>query len=447
MSHAILTVFKTPSLAEAQMDTRDLDPTLTEPPQAGRTWYSAMDGRERRTFWGCFAGWSLDAFDVQLYSLAIPVLLTIGFLTDIAQAGLIGTAALLSSAVGGWAAGILSDRIGRVRTLQLTVLWFATFTGLSGLAMNADQLLVARTLMGFGFGGEWAAGAVLMGETVRARYRGRAIGSVQSGWAIGWGVAVLASTVVYTIFADQTGWRVLFFLGLLPAFLVVYLRRHVAEPEVRKEAAPTGLTAPIGTGWRTIFSPQLIKRTLLCAMLCTGAQGGYYSLTTFLPQFLAKERGLKIYALGATLILIIAGAFAGYLFGAWLTDKLGRRPALVLTAAAAFVMVIPMTALNVPVSVFTILCFPLGFFGSAYFSGIGPALAEQFPTLVRGSGMGFSYNFGRGIGALFPFLVGTLATSVPLGVSIAVFAGGAYAVMIVAALLLTETRGSDLSRV
>lgn len=177
------------------MDTEKLDPTLTDPAPAGRTWYSSMSGRERRTFWGCFAGWSLDAFDVQLYSLAIPVLLTIGFLADIKQAGLIGTAALLSSAVGGWVAGLLSDRIGRVRTLQLTVVWFAAFTGLSGLAMNADQLLAARTLMGFGFGGEWAAGAVLMGETVRARYRGRAIGTVQSGWAVGWAVAVLASTV------------------------------------------------------------------------------------------------------------------------------------------------------------------------------------------------------------------------------------------------------------
>ncbi len=430
-----------------EMDTEKLDPTLTDPAPAGRTWYSSMSGRERRTFWGCFAGWSLDAFDVQLYSLAIPVLLTIGFLADIKQAGLIGTAALLSSAVGGWVAGLLSDRIGRVRTLQLTVVWFAAFTGLSGLAMNADQLLAARTLMGFGFGGEWAAGAVLMGETVRARYRGRAIGTVQSGWAVGWAVAVLASTLVYTIFANQVAWRVLFFLGVLPALVVVYLRRHVAEPEVRRQAAATGTTGRSGAGWRAIFSRQLIKRTAFCAMLCTGAQGGYYSLTTFLPQFLAKERGLKIYALGATLILIIAGAFAGYLFGAWLTDKLGRRPALVVTAAAAFLMVIPMTALNLPTSVFTVLSFPLGFFGSAYFSGIGPALAEQFPTLSRGSGMGFSYNFGRGIGALFPFLVGSLAATVSLGLSIAIFAGGAYALMIIAALLLTETRGADLTQV
>lgn len=439
-----------------------------DPAQPGRLWFSALSKPERRTFWGCFAGWSLDAFDVQLYSLAIPVLLSIGFLTGTKQAGLIGTAALLSSALGGWAAGILSDRFGRVRMLQVTVLWFAVFTGLSGLAMNAEQLLLARTLMGFGFGGEWAAGAALMSETVRARYRGRAIGSVQSGWAIGWGVAVIASTLVYTFFADDIAWRVLFFLGVLPALLVVYLRRHIIEPEIRTAAAVTvgGGPAPVGRGSAptadaqspnvpaapprnglAIFSSGMRKRTALCALLCIGAQGGYYSLTTFLPQFLASERNLKIYALGATLILIIAGAFCGYLFGAWLTDKVGRRPALILTAAAAFLIVIPMTGADLPVLAFTVLCFPLGFFSSAYFSGIGPVLSEQFPTLLRGSGMGFAYNFGRGIGALFPFLVGSLAATLSLGLSIAVFAGIAYAAMIVAALLLSETRGADLSDV
>lgn len=413
----------------------------------GRIWYSSLSRRERRTFWGCFSGWATDAFDVQVYSLAIPVLISIGFLSGTAEAGLIGTAALLSSSVGGWLAGVLSDRIGRVRTLQLTILWFAFFTGLSGLAMNADQLLVARALMGFGFGGEWAAGAVLMGETIRSRYRGRALGAVQSGWAIGWGVAVVASTLVFASLDPEIAWRVLFFLGLLPALLVVFLRRHVPEPEVRTAAA-TGQTAPGGGGnFLGIFGPGLRKRTAICALLCIGAQGGYYSLVTFLPQFLASARNLKIYALGGTLALVIAGAFAGYLFGAWLTDKIGRRPMIVSTALAAFLIVLPMTALDLPTGVFTVLCFPLGFFASAYLSTMGSVLAEQFPTPVRGSGMGFSYNFGRGIGALFPFFVGYLAEVLGLGVSIAVFAGLAYGTMIVAALLLKETRGVELAEV
>jgi len=120
---------------------------------------------------------------------------------------------------------------------------------------------------------------------------------------------------------------------------------------------------------------------------------------------------------------------------------------LVSTALGAFLIVLPMTAFPLPTSVFTVLSFPLGFFASAYLSAMGSVLAEQFPTTVRGSGMGFSYNFGRGIGALFPFLVGSLAGSLTLGVSIAVFAGLAYGAMIVAALLLPETRGIDLAKI
>jgi predicted MFS family arabinose efflux permease len=256
---------------------------------------------------------------------------------------------------------------------------------------------------------------------------------------------VLASTLVSALFAAEFSWRVLFFLGLAPAAWVIYLRRSVPEPMVGASSSTDATTPAKRENFLGIFSPQLYKRTAICALLSIGAQGGYYSLVTFLPQFLAKERGLKIFALGGTLALVITGAFAGYLFGAWLTDKIGRRPMLVSTALAAFLIVFPMTAFTLPVGVFTILCFPLGFFASAYLSAMGSVLAEQFPTAVRGSGMGFSYNFGRGIGALFPFFVGLLAKPLTLGVSIAVFAGLAYGMMIVAALLLTETRGIELA--
>ena len=153
-------------------------------------WYRSMSPRERRTFWACFGGWATDAMDVQIYSLLIPVLLSIGLLASNAQPGLIGTVTLLCSAVGGWAAGVLADRYGRALMLQIAVAWFSVFTLLCAFAQDFTQLLVFRGLMGFGFGGEWAVGAILIGETVRAQYRGRAVGTVQSGWAVGWGVAV-----------------------------------------------------------------------------------------------------------------------------------------------------------------------------------------------------------------------------------------------------------------
>jgi len=405
-------------------------------------WYGSMSPRERRTFWACFGGWATDAMDVQIYSLLIPVLLSIGLLASNAQAGLIGTVTLLCSAIGGWAAGVLADRYGRALMLQIAVAWFSVFTLLCAFAQDFTQLLIFRGLMGFGFGGEWAVGAILIGETVRAQYRGRAVGTVQSGWAVGWGVAVGLFVLTQSLLPPETAWRVLFALGVLPALGVFWIRRHVPEPEVFVRQADRRGDRPSFLG---IFRPDLLRTTVVCALLCTGAQGGYYSLTTFLPQFLRSARGLDVLGIGGTLLLVIVGALAGYLFGAWLTDRLGRRPALVVCAVAAFVIVLPMTLLNLPTPVFTLLALPLGFVASAYFSGLGALLTEQYPTELRGSGQGFCYNFGRGIGALFPLLVGLMADALSIGVAIAVFAGIAYLVMAFCALLLPETRGAELT--
>lgn len=230
---------------------------------------------------------------------------------------------------------------------------------------------------------------------------------------------------------------------MLPALLIFYVRRYVREPEVFKQRD----TAPAGrAGFLGIFKAEQRRVTLLCALVAVGAQGGYYALTTWLPQFLDAERNLQIFALGGTLALVIVGAFIGYLFGAWLTDRLGRRWTIVICAAGAFVVMVPFTTGSLPVVVFTVLTFPLGFFGCAYFSALGAFFTEQFPTALRGSGQGFCYNFGRGIGALFPLLVGLLADTITIGVAIAVFAGTAYAIMAVAALLLPETKGKELTR-
>src|ERR1022692_3639299 len=179
-------------------------------------WYRELEPGEKRTFWACFGGWTLDAMDVQIFSFAIPAIIATFAITN-ADAGLIGTATLLTSAFGGWFAGALSDRFGRVRTLQITIVWFAFFTFLCGFAQSYTQLFTFRALMGLGFGGEWAAGAVLMGEVIRAQHRGKAVGSVQSGWAIGWGAAALLYALFFSILPPETAWRALFMVGLLPA--------------------------------------------------------------------------------------------------------------------------------------------------------------------------------------------------------------------------------------
>src|SRR5499426_486469 len=197
-------------------------------------WFTSMNVRERRTFAACFTGWALDAMDVQLYAVVMPTLIGLWHLSQ-TQAGTLATAALLFSSFGGWIAGILADRFGRVAVLRMTILWFAFFTFLSGFTQSYEQLLLTRSMQGLGFGGEWAAGAVLMSEVINKRIRGRAVGCVQSGWSVGYGTAVLLFTIVFSVAPPEMAWRYLFLLGLLPAFFVLWIRRYVEEPQVFRE--------------------------------------------------------------------------------------------------------------------------------------------------------------------------------------------------------------------
>src|SRR6202008_2875237 len=114
-------------------------------------------------------------------------------------------------------------RWGGVLILQWTIAWFAVFTFLSGFTRNFEQLLVIRGLQGLGFGGEWAVGAALMGESIRTRFRGRAVGTVQAGWSIGWGISVVLFTILFSRLPHEIAWRVLFWIGILPALLIVYI--------------------------------------------------------------------------------------------------------------------------------------------------------------------------------------------------------------------------------
>ncbi|GAC1552175.1 MAG: MFS transporter [Myxococcales bacterium] len=406
-------------------------------------WWQELTVPERRTFWACFGGWALDAMDVQFYSFVIPSLIATWHISK-GQAGTLGTTALLFSAAGGWIAGLVSDRIGRVRTLQLTILWFAVFTALSGFAQGYGQMLVARALIGLGFGGEWAAGAVLMGEVIRAKNRGKAVGTVQSGWALGWGAAALLYTLVFSYVPEQYAWRVLFFSGIAPAFLVVYIRRFVEEPEVFRQSRASVEQSGERVSFLEIFSPRMLRTTLLAALLATGAQGGYYAVTTWLPTYLKTVRKLSVLNTGGYLGVIIAGSFCGYIVSAYLSDRLGRRRNFFLFSLSSIAAVLLYTHVTVTDRQMLALGFPLGFFASGIFSGMGAYFTELFPTRIRGSGQGFCYNFGRGIGALFPSLVGYLSATMPLERAIGLFAASAYSVLFLAALLLPETRGKEL---
>ena len=296
-----------------------------------------------------------------------------------------------------------------------------------------------RGLQGLGFGGEWAAGSVLIGEVIRAKDRGRAVGTVQSAWAWGWGAAAILATIMFQVFRRKSpGAR---------CSSSACCRRcwcSISAPRCRSQSFPGS-----GHGGETARHPRNFPRrpsrtTIVGAVLATGAQGGYYAITTFLPTFLRTQRHLTVLGTGGYLAVIIVGSWLGYVVSAYLNDAIGRRKNFFIFAIGSLVIAVAYTQAEIPNSLMLVLGFPLGFFASGIFSGMGPVLTELFPTSVRGAGQGFCYNFGRGIGAFFPTLVGTLSASVPLGTAIGIFAACAYAVVILAALMLPETRARKL---
>ncbi len=404
-------------------------------------WWRELTAPERSAMVAAGGGWSVDAFDFMIYTFAIPALMSAWGMTR-TEAGLIATSTLLFSAAGGWLAGALSDRVGRVRMLQVTIAWFACFTFLSGFTHSFEQLLVLRSLQGLGFGGEWAVGAALVGEMIRPQHRGRAVGTVQSGWALGWGAAAILYAFYFSVLPAALAWRALFWTGILPALLILYVRRRVREPaRVATGAGP----ATSGARFLRIFAPGLLRTTVLASLMATGMQGGYYAITTWLPTYLKTVRGLSVLDTGGYLVVIVAGSFAGYLTAAWLSDRLGRRPGFIVFAAGSLLIAVTYTFAPIGDTAMLFLGFPLGFFVSGNFSGVGAFFAELFPGSVRGSGMGFAYSFGRGVGALFPALVGFLSARFSLGAAIGGFAAAGYLVVLAAVVALPETRGRALA--
>jgi MFS family permease len=407
-------------------------------------WMRDLTAGEKRTMAGCFGGWSLDALDVQIYSFVIPTLLATWHISR-GEAGLLGTVTLVVSAFGGWFAGALSDRYGRVRVLQITVLWYAIFTFLCGFAQNFEQLFVLRALQGLGFGAEWSAGAVLMGEMIRDRYRGRAVGFVQSGWAVGWGAAALLYTLLYAVLPDVTAWRVMFWIGLTPALLVLWIRRTIHEPEVfktRRIVQTSGLAQAF-----SVLKPPYLATTLKVAMMVTGAQGGSYALSVWLPTYLKTERHLSSLNTGSYLLFHIFGAFVGFLVGAYLADAIGRKRTFIVSALGSVLCVAIYLAAPISDGAMLLLGAPLGFILYMMFSAMGPFMTELYPTEVRGAGQGFCYNSGRAIGALFPALVGFLSDRLGLGSAILLFALMGYGLMLIALLMLPETRGRSVDAI
>ncbi|GCE24101.1 MFS transporter [Dictyobacter kobayashii] len=403
-------------------------------------WYTSLSGRAVHAFWASFLGWALDAFDFQIFTFILSAIAVTFALTQ-AQSGLIATVTLVVSAFGGVLAGALADSIGRVRTLLLTIMVYALFTFLSGFAPSYPILLLFRSLQGLGFGGEWAAGAIIVAEVANPEQRGRVLGWVQSAWALGWAFALLASTVVLALVPANLAWRIVFWLGIIPALLILYVRRNVQEPEVFVETQESVRTS---FSFFEIFRPGLLKTTIFTSLLAVGAQGGYYAIFTWLPTFLKKDRHLSVVGSTPYVLVVIIGSFLGYTISGYINDWIGRKATFVIYALGSALLIVLYT--QIPSGANTLLLFlglPLGFFASGIFSGFGSYLAELFPSRARGAGQGFSYNFGRGVGALFPTIIGYLSATIGLGGAISFGALG-YGLCILALFFLPETKGKEL---
>jgi MFS family permease len=416
---------------------------LTVPEQSDSIigFYRSMNRQGRRTFWACTAGWTLDGMDFMLFPLVIGTLVT-ALGTDAKTLGGIVSLTVLCSAAGGWLAGFLSDRIGRVRTMQVTILLFSLGSLASAFTQNVDQLTLARMLLGLGFGGEAAVAAVTLSEVVSSKHRGCAMGFYQSSYAVGWGLAILIQAIAYSTLTADIAWRVMFGAGALPAVLIFFIRRNVTEPRV----AVVARAGEPEVSFFRIFDLANLRATIIGSLLTIGAQGGFYALMTWVPQFLRTER--KISILGSTpyLVTLIGGCFVGYVTGGWLSDRFGRRPVFLFFSAAAAACVYLYTHVGLTDAEMLVLGFPLGFFAVGYYSALMACLNELYSTRVRGAGVGFTYNAGRAVGGLFPFLVGALAATTSLSSAISIFALVSYGlVFVVALLLLKETKGADLS--
>lgn len=357
--------------------------------------------------------------DFMLYVMAIGQLKSyFGF--DDATAGMIGTVTLLTSAAGGLLFGVIADRFGRTRALIGTILIFSVCSLGAATAQTTVQLLIWRALLGVGMGGEWASGAVLVSESWPAEHRTKAISIMQSGWAIGYIIAAVLSAVVLDVLElGPEAWRWLFALGVLPAVFALWLRRSVEEPSAwtANVARRTGRRNTIVT----LFRRPLLRTTVLAVVLTTAVQFAYWGLFFWLPAFLARPvelggAGMSLVRSMGWIIPMQLGAYAGYLsFGA-IADRLGRRRTFVgfLILAALIVPIYGQMARS-PV-VLMILGPILGFVGHGYFSMFGSFLAELFPTAVRGTGLGLSYNAGRAMSAIAPFTIGAIAALPAVGI-------------------------------
>ena len=412
-------------------------------------WTADINSEQWKSFIAAFLGWALDAMDLLLFAFAVGSIAEVFNLSPEAV-GALFSVTLFASAFGGALFGIVSDYVGRVRALTYTILLYSFFTGLSAFSPNVIFLLVCRVFLGLGMGGEWASGEVLVAESWPKKHRGKVIGMVQSGWGIGYILAALLATAILPNFDIDLGWRILFLIGITPAFLVFYIRRNLTEPEIWRKTSRMRKEKKLGEGQEftlnQIFKGGLLRYTVLATLLTSLCMIAYWGLMFWVPQFLARpiaEGGVGLGTKGFIWIIPLnIGAFFGCVTFGWISDRFGRRPVFV---SYLLIMAILVYFFGNATSLAQVIILGpfIGFFGTGFYSGFGAIFSEIFPTRARGTAQGFCYNVGRGVSAIAPPLVGYIAGMMGYGpalVTVSVFAVAAAFVV----LTLPETRGKEL---
>lgn len=376
--------------------------------------------------------------DVMLYSLILAYLIR-EFAMGTRTAGLLNSLTLIASAIGGLLFGVIADRIGRTRSLMASILVYSLASAACGLSQSVVQLAVFRFILGLGMGGEWTAAAALIAETWRPEHRGKALGLMQSAYAIGEAIAALIVATVLPHF----GWRAVFFVGVLPALLVFWIQGRVPEPPLWKERTSEkrpALAELLANGvWRT---GALATTMNACSLF------GYWGLFTWVPAYLSLPvsqggRGLSLAQTSTFFLVLCAGKWLGYASFGFFADTFGRRKPYFSYLLIAAALVPVYGSVHSPAALLILGPF-VAFFGTGFFSGYAAIASEIFPGEIRGAAMGLSYNGGRLVSAAAPFAVGALAAKYGIGPAFFLQAAAFFAAALLA-LALPETRGQKLT--
>ena len=404
------------------------------------SWWREATPDARRALAAAALGWMLDSFDVMLWAMVLAALMPDLGLNK-STAGLLGSLTLAASAVGGLVFGLVADRFGRRRALMASIAIYSIFTAACGLAAGVAMLAVFRVCLGLGMGGEWASGASLVSETWPAEHRGKALGIVQSSWAVGYAMAAAVAALILPVW----GWRGVFFIGVVPAFFTLWIQKRVREPEIwmRARATATGGRPRLGE----IFGRKRLRLTVLITLMNACTMFGWWGFNLWLPAYLSMASGeggigLAPRAMSALVIFMQAGMWLGYITFGFISDRIGRRRSYVFFLVAAAVFMLLYARTRQPLILFGLGPF-VAFFGTGYITGFGALTAEIYPTAVRATAQGLTYNAGRIVSAAAPFVVGSLAEKRGFPFSFTVIAAS----FLVASLLwvgIPETRGRAL---